>query len=242
MIFAKNTPNSLGVAVYGDRLDFENLYDALHTVVGDEGEFDCEAARLRVLGVCFDIRHALMGHREFAFVDNGMDETKSVNLGVIAPNKNLYLKFYVLWPEVLFVAMALNHFVELYSKTLKGAKGRHLFVEENVVWVRMFQSAVYRCLASTVSKQAFSRVLNLLNNSYIDVYGYLTQYIDFLNHHFAELSSEERPKNLLKVAIRMSKQGTEYDQLERELLAAAAYYNCSVEDVRLNLRFPDVEW
>ena len=38
MIFAKNTPNNTGIAIYGDFMDFENLYEALHNVVGDEDE------------------------------------------------------------------------------------------------------------------------------------------------------------------------------------------------------------
>ena len=77
MIFVKNTPNNTGVAIHGDHMDFENLYDALHTVTGNEDEFVAyEAARIRVLGVCYDIRHALMGDREIEFVDNGMDVEK----------------------------------------------------------------------------------------------------------------------------------------------------------------------
>ena len=35
MIFVKNTPNNTGVAIHGDYKDFENLYEALHTVVGN---------------------------------------------------------------------------------------------------------------------------------------------------------------------------------------------------------------
>jgi hypothetical protein len=116
MIYAENTPNNTGIAIYGDYLDFEKLYDALHVVVGDEGEFDTfEAARLRVLGVCYDIRHAMMGDREAEFVDNGMDEEKKRRMSVIAPDKNLYMKIYVLWPEMLFVTMALNDFVHIYA-------------------------------------------------------------------------------------------------------------------------------
>lgn len=34
MIFVKNTPNNTGVAIYGDYMDFENLYEVLHAVVG----------------------------------------------------------------------------------------------------------------------------------------------------------------------------------------------------------------
>ncbi|MBA1335125.1 MAG: hypothetical protein HPY66_0747 [Firmicutes bacterium] len=64
MIFVKNTLNNTGVAIYGDHIDFESLYEALHTVVGAEDEFvGFGVARIRVLGVCYDIRHALMGDR-----------------------------------------------------------------------------------------------------------------------------------------------------------------------------------
>lgn len=58
-------------------MDFKNLYKALHTVVGDKDEFvGFEAVRIRVLGVCYDVRHALMGDQEIEFVDIGMDEEK----------------------------------------------------------------------------------------------------------------------------------------------------------------------
>jgi hypothetical protein len=74
-------------------MDFERLYDSLHNVVGDEGEFIYyETASLRVLGVCYDIRHALMGDREIEFVDNGMDEAKMRWMSAITPDKNVYLK------------------------------------------------------------------------------------------------------------------------------------------------------
>ena len=85
MIFAKVTPNYTGIAIYGDFLDFENLYEALHTVVGTEEDYvSYESARIRVLGVCYDIRHALMGDREFEFVDNGMDEDMKRRMSVLA--------------------------------------------------------------------------------------------------------------------------------------------------------------
>ncbi|WP_218240578.1 hypothetical protein, partial [Pseudomonas sp. 2822-17] len=72
MLFAKNTPNNTGIALYGDNMDFDNLYEALHTVVGKEDEIEAYySSRMRVLGVCYDIRHALMGDRDYEFVDNG---------------------------------------------------------------------------------------------------------------------------------------------------------------------------
>ena len=93
MIFVKNTPNNTGVAIYGDQMDFENLYEALHEVVGNEDEFVAyDAARMRVLGVCYDICRALIGDREIEFVDNGMDDEKKRRMSVLAPDKNVYLE------------------------------------------------------------------------------------------------------------------------------------------------------
>jgi hypothetical protein len=63
MIYVKNTPQNAGVAIYGDFMDFERLYDSLHNVVGDEDEFiSYETARMRVLGVCYDAPHPPCGN------------------------------------------------------------------------------------------------------------------------------------------------------------------------------------
>ena len=128
MIFVKNTPNNTGVAVYGDHMDFDNLYEALYTVMGDEEDFiSHHNARLRVLSVCYDIRYALMGDREIEFVENGMDAEKMKWMSTITPEKNVYLKIYVFWPEVLFVTMVLNDFVRLYAR--KKAKRYDFLLE-----------------------------------------------------------------------------------------------------------------
>jgi hypothetical protein len=75
MIYVTNTPNNAGVAIHGDYMDFKRLYNALHEIVGDEYQYpNYEGARLRVLGDCYDIRHAFMGDRELEFVDNGIDQ------------------------------------------------------------------------------------------------------------------------------------------------------------------------
>lgn len=251
MIIAQNTPNNTGVAILGDYTDFENLYEALHTVVGNEDEFvECDAARIRVLGVCYDIRHAMMGHREIEFVDNGLDEEKKRNLSVLAPDKNVYLKIYVLWPEMLFVTMALNEFLKLYAqKLVKKKYCDNLFTENKVIWdkhiaqVRMLQAAVADCLKQTVSENAYARILNTLNGRFVFVDKYITQYLDILNERFIKMNKEKRLKNLSTIAKRIAERDHEYRDLEDQLMEDAKKYNCSVDDLRLELDFPeDVEW
>ncbi len=51
---------------------------ALHAIVGSEEEHPTyDMARIRALGVCYDIRHALMGNREMEFVENGLDDSSA---------------------------------------------------------------------------------------------------------------------------------------------------------------------
>lgn len=249
MIFAKNTPNNTGTAVYGDYRDLEELYEAMHAIVGDEEEFPSyDTARIRVLGICYDIRHALMGDREIEFVDNGMDAEKKKSMGVITPDKNVYLKFNVLWPEMLFVTMALNDFVRLYAGK-NAKKGYDVMVDRWNIWnpsiamVRVFQSAVLKCIKETVSEASFSRMINLMNKDYTWFDSYATQYVDNLNCRFIEMDKDKRMKSIPTMAKRLAEHGDEYKQVKSEVLAAAREYNCPVSNIRPNVDYPqDFDW
>ncbi|QNB47828.1 hypothetical protein BR63_17115 [Thermanaerosceptrum fracticalcis] len=168
--------------------------------MGNEDEFvECEAARKRVLALCYNIRHALMGDREIEFIDNGMDEEKKRRLSILAPDKNVYLKIYVLWSEMLFITIALNEFLELYNSS--------------IAQVRMLQAAVAGCLKQTVSENVYARMLNIMNGRYVYVNGYIAQYLDILNNQFLKMKKENRVKNLSNIAKRIAERGREYREL-----------------------------
>lgn len=251
MIYAKNTPHNTGIAIYGDYLDFENLYEALHTVLKWEGEADpYEAARIRVFALCYDIRHALMRHREIEFIDNGMDEEMKKRTAVLAPNKNIYLKIYVLWPEMLFAMMVLNEFLVLYAqRQAKLNYSKDLFTQRKVIWdnfvvqVRMLQTAVSECLKQIVPKGAYARMLNIMNLKHALTYGYCTHYIDLLNYRFIRMNSERRLKNISIIAKRIAKPDQEYRDLEAQFREEAKRQNCRVEDLRLDIDYlENIEW
>lgn len=249
MIYVKNTPNSTGVAIYGDFLDFENLYESLHTVVGDEDEhITYDSARLRVLGVCYDIRHALMGDREIEFVDNGMDNEKKMRMSIITSDKNLYLKIYVLWPEILFAILALNSFLQLYAKK-KSKKSRNFMLDKQNIWdesiahVRIFQAAAAKCIKETISKASFNQFMNLMSKDCKWSENYTRQYLDTLNCKFIGMNSEKRLKSIPKIAKRLVERGKEYKQLKAYVSAAAKEYNTYEDNIKPLLDYPeDFEW
>lgn len=249
MIYLKNTPNNTGVTVYGDRLDFDELYESLHKIVGEEGEWTTyEEARLRVLGICYDIRHALMGNREIEFVDNGLDKDMMRQLSIVTTDKNVYLAINVLWPELLFVTMALNDFVKVYAR--KQAKNsydnlmdfRNLW-DSAIAQVRGFQAAIAKCIKETIPETSVSRVMKLMNSDYSWFSNFATQYLDELNCSFLDMNKEKRLKNITVMAKRIAEQGQEYQEIKNAVSEAARKYNCSMTDIKSLVEYPEnIEW
>jgi len=250
MIQVKNTPNYAGVAINGDFYDFEALYESFHTIVGEEWEWEeYEGVRLRVLGICYDIRHALMGHREVAFVENGLDEYKMKQLSVIANDKNIYLTFNVLWPEALFVLMALNDFIKVYAR--KQAKDKYYaLIDYRNIWdpsiamVRSFQAAIANCMKETIPETSINRVFKLMYHDYSWADNYATQYLDELNCRFIEMEAEKRIKNITIMAKRIAEKGREYQAVNEAVLKAAREYNCHMTEIRMSSPgYPEfIEW
>lgn len=249
MIYVENTPNNLGVAIYGDYNDLEKLYDSLHNIVGDENQhIPYELPRLRVLGLCYDIRHAMQGDREYEFVPNGMSPEIMRYRGMITPENNLYLKVYALWPEILFIQMVLNEFIVLYGKE-RSKEYFDLLIDKNNIWdesiahVRVFQAAVNKCIQATVTEAAYKRMLSKMSSKYNQSGYYITQYIDYLNIKFTEMDKEKRLKNISIMAKRILEKGQEYRNIEEEIYEAVKEYQCPVDRIRLNMEYPDeYEW
>lgn len=191
-----------------------------------------------------------MGHREVEFVDNGINEEKQKHLSVVAPYKNVYLKINELWPEIIFVTIALNKFVELYAqKQAKSKYSMDLFTNKKVIWdesiahVRLLQAKVAACLKRTVSQAAYARMMSAMNGKAVFIAYYATQYLDLLNYRFINMDREKRLKHISIMAKRIVERGQEYRDLESDLFAEAKKRNCHVNDLRLNLDFPDeIDW
>ena len=237
MLLAKNLPSNSGVEILGDPLDFDRLYDSLHEIVGEEGAHPTyDGAGDRLLGLCYELRHALMGDREIEFIDNGMDGEQKRRMAVLAPDRNVYYKIRLLWPEMLFVMAALHDYVRMYART-KSKDYYDLMMQPKVAWdptisqVRQLQSAVAGCLQELVSPAAYSRMIKLLCKDFPWLGGYTWQYVDVLNHQFYAMSPEKRLKQLPTMAKRLGERGTEYLAVRTALQAAACHHGVNPDEI-----------
>ncbi|MGI5839548.1 MAG: DUF6904 family protein [bacterium] len=256
MITVKNTPSLTGVEISGDFNDLDNLVEALHTITIDE---DNEKQRqyldisMRVLGLCYDIRHAGQGDREIRLVDNYMTEEIMQWHSLIAPKNNVCFSCKYLYPEMFFVMLALNELVEVRMKDL--AKTKYLYREgtdKKVVWdetiavIRLFQAEFAKCVKNTLSEASFARWLNSMNGSYIGIEDIAGQYIDLLNIKYINMTKEKRLKNLSSIAKRIAgfRHEDDHKAIKETVSEAAGEYGCEPGAIQLQgIEYPeDYEW
>lgn len=90
MIKLRHTPQMTGVRMTGDIDDFERLYDALHRIVGTEEDASTSGlydSRMHVLSLCYDLRHARMGHCSAEFQEHGLDAEQMKFLSIVGSSK-----------------------------------------------------------------------------------------------------------------------------------------------------------
>lgn len=240
MIKLESTPNYAGVFVSGDSNDFDELYEALHFVVGEEGEFaGLDQVRLRVLGVCYDLRHAMMGDRGVRFVPNGMDRDKMRYLSIAGSESNIYLKFEVLWPELLFVSFSLNEFIDITVQSKK----LHLW-DPIIAAVRKFQAAVATCLAETLPESKFKMCKRYFEPHRLhSFYNYTTQYIDELNLKFIEMDADKRFANISIMVKRVNEKNDRYYIVREDVEATAKHYGVSTDMIKIKGEYPEeIDW
>lgn len=256
MITIKNTENLGGVTISGDINDLYNLVEAFYAVTIDEYSEKHKRyieMSTRVLGLCYDIRHAYQGDREVEFVDNNMDEDKMRFHSTITSKSNVYYKCNYLYPEMFFIMLALNELVELRIKDL--TKTKYIYKEamdKNVIWddkiavIRVFQGEFVKCVKEVLTEASFSRWLKVMNQEYLNIEEIVGQYLDMLNIKYINMNKEKRLKNLNSMAKRIAEYSYDRDHQEiMEVVSEAAKENgCSKGDIRLEgIEYPeDIVW
>ena len=243
MLRAVNTPHRLGIEVSGDAEDLQMLYQALSELAGDEDEWpQLEEARIRILAVCYDLRHALQGHRDVEAYDNGLTPEMMRAWGRLGPRENVRFAFKILYPEALFVTAALNDFLFIYT----GPHGESITSREhadqmdlNIVYGRYFQTLVLRCAEEITSKSGFKRLRKALNTKFPWTYQYFSQYLDYLDEEFVRKRPERRGVILPTLVERMTSKGPEYQEMVNAIRAFADEHGCEPESVRFR---DEIDW
>jgi len=249
MIKIKATENFAGVEITGEYNDFDNLYETLHKMTGSEGEFPYYKGIIsRVYNLCYELRHAMMGDREYVNEDNGVHDHTFNMHQIILPRVNVHLKFNILFPELLFIVMSLNVLLKKYAAKISKDKfslyeSKECLMDTSIATIRLFQGNVMACIKEHVSDNLYSRMLRQMTDKYHDFYNYHQQYIDLLNIKHIKMTAERRQKNLSIIVKRIYEKNDDYQSLSMELEDASIEYKCDPSELRFVEEYPeDIEW
>lgn len=256
MITIKNTPNLTGITISGDFDDLYNLVDAFHEItINEYSEKHHQYIDIstRVLGLCYDIRHAYQGDRKVEILDNHMTEDKMKWHSIIAPKNNVHYSCNYLYPEMFFVMLALNELVELRIRDLtktryiyKEAMDKKVIWDETIATLRLFQAEFVKCVKGTFTEATFARWMNVMNSDYISIENIAGQYVDLLNINYIHMNKEKRLKNLSSIAKRIAefRNDNEHKEIKDSVTEAAREYRCEPGAIKMRgLEYPEnFEW
>ncbi len=261
MISAKPTKHLTGVIIEGEYEDFDEMVKSIHRMTGLEEDYNDRywSVKNRLLGICYDIRHAYQGDRNVKLVDNGADDELMKWHSVIMPRQNLHYSVEVLFPEALFVAFSVS---ELYfsSSVYYGRRAeKHQKTEERPVkfvdkyadYIRdqamldMLSSVILSAFAEVIGDEDFEKLLGGKGKFYSCEYEhYAAQYVDKCNVEYLKTAPEKRKDKLRNIGKRLLKKPDTYRNILRGLESAAKIHGCSIHELSdPDLKYPEaIEW
>ena len=252
MLTVRTTEKLTGVTVSGTYGELNALYDALSNVTGEEESYpELEACRIRVLGLCYDIRHAYQGDR---------------NRGKNEYGEEIF-SFEYLWPELIFVFAVLNEFNRLSEGSrcyLKQEGAEKLFyhpeikdellerLPDDVAYVRYFQNLIKNAFQRTVDPKRYKKIMSDYEHDYSYSYArskryfyhFCPQWIDIQNVKYLKRAPEKRKSYLATISEKILFGNSDYDALEDAVIAFAKEERVPEYDIELNgMEYPDeIEW
>lgn len=258
MISAMPTKNLTGITIQGDHDDFYELMESMHRLYGADDFQETDlffGVKNRLLGICYEIRHASMGNRDVFLQENGMSKELMKWHNIKTPTQNVYFSVNLLFPEAIFMAVSAPK-VYFFSASSYGENGK--FLAKNQYFasfpysdylrdkanIDIFCAAVWQALGSVIGDEELEKIINLAQRTKENYVNYATHYIDKCNIELIKADPEKRKSKLKNIAKRIIKKPTGYNNLEEDLKYWAKEYNTSIYELELpDIEYPDdIEW
>jgi hypothetical protein len=255
MLQSKPTEHLMGITILGDYNDFSELVDSIYRITGpEEGSADgYYGVQNRLLGLCYDIRHAYQGDRDVVLVDNNMDKNKMKWHEMITPEQNVYYSVEVMFPEAIFIAASVPEMylcADRYYGSRADKLGTHipptLFsnLMRDKANLDVLCSVIWQALGKVIGDDELEKVIHSYHLSRDSYIGYATQYIDKCNIELYKTPVDKRKDKLRNIAKRIVKKPQAYFSMEQNLKYWAKEYKTSIYELKdPRLEYPEeMEW
>lgn len=259
MITAKPTEHLNGIMIEGEYDDFSEMVESIYRMTGLEEDYNdfYWSVKNRLLGICYDIRHAYQGDRNVKLVDNGVDEELMKWHSMILPRQNVHYAVEVLFPEAVFVALSVPEMYIMssryYGNTARSIKKKTsdsgFFPQTYANYIRdkalldTLCSVIFTALAEVIGDEEVEKLLHQRGGQHLYSH-YAAQYVDKCNLDYLKTAQEKKVDKLRNIARRLVKKPAAYDNLKRDLEYSAKTYGCSIHELHdPKLVYPEkIEW
>lgn len=257
MLQVKPTEHLTGITIQGDYKDFYELVDSIYRITGldDDPKEIYYGVKNRLLGMCYDIRHAFMGDRDIVLEDNGMSDEVMKWHEMITPTQNVYYSVNVLFPEAIFVAVSVPQ-MYIFSSVYYGMKGKRKEADDQLPpvpysdYIRdkanldVLCAGVWQALGKVIGDEELEKLIRLIQRTDESYIYYVTHYIDKCNIELLKTESDKRKDKIRNIAKRIVKKPQAYINMEDDLRYWAKEYKTSIYELQdPNIEYPeDFEW
>lgn len=255
MLQTKPTEHLMGITIQGDYNDFSQLVDSIYSITGleEDSEDMYYGVKNRLLGICYDIRHAYQGDRDVVLVDNNMDRDKMKWHEMITSEQNVYYSVEVLFPEAIFVAAAVPHMYMLSGKYYGSRANKTEMSIPPVPYSNLMRDkanldvlcgGIWQALGQVIGDDELEKIIHsyhLTREVYLD---YATHYIDKCNIELYKTQVDKRKDKLRNIAKRIVKKPQAYFSMEQNLKYWAKEYKTTIYELKdSKIEYPeDIEW
>lgn len=255
MLQIEPTKHLLGITVQGDFNDFREIVDSIYNVVGLD--YDARdmyyGVKNRLLGVCYEIRHAYQGDRGIFLIDNFMNDETMKWHGLITPKKNVYYSAEILFPEAIFIAASVPKIYFTAEKYYGSrAKKTENFIRpipfsdmmRDVANLDVLCSRIWMALGKVIGETELEKIIRSCRSEHESYREYATHYIDKCNIELCKTAEEKRKEKIKNIAKRIVKKPDAYYSMEADLKYWAKHYKTSIYEIQdPDLKYPeDIEW
>ena len=257
MIKATPTEHLTGIILEGEYLDFYEIVDSIYRMTGLEDDYNdlYWSVKNRLLGMCYDIRHAYQGDRDVKLVDNGVTEEWIHWHDMIMPKENVHVSVCLLFPEAAFVALALPEMMTL-SRRYYARNGKNLddqlyqhnkysdYLKDKAL-LEFLSTTILQALGEVIGDVAIEKIMRHMESIYDNTFmNYAAQYLDKCNIEYLKTAPEKRKDKLKNIVNRIIKKPSGYQNMEYNLQMAAKEYACSIHELEYpGIDYPEeVEW
>lgn len=212
-----------------------------------------DEVKMRLLGLCYDIRHAYMGDREVVLKDNVLNENLKEEMGIKNCEQNIYYSVNVLYPEVLFLVLAIpNMFIcckyyygkrDEHDQEFKIFSSNSDYLKDKAL-LTLLSAVIFQSLEEVIGSDAFNKVYKLIENSREYYMHYVTQYVDYCNLEFIKTEIDKRKDKLINITKKFIKPSKEYKKMEKRIKEYAQKHQISIYEVEdAHLEYPnEIKW